>query len=827
MEVTPVSVRHTTEEEVQPPVPDTEEQSEEIKPEVEPEAEQDDGKEEVKEEAANPNEGENEQEAEVPPTEKRPLTDSDSEVEVSVETFQTKPIEKSQEEEEEDDDDYDPEIILKEDNNATDLVKKDHNEEEDEDSDYDPEGGINPESSGTEHKEETEVESTILKGKTPPAGLPPKPPVVATVAASPTLDPLSTHDSQQQLTDAYAAIMQSELVKNPSFVNLSQAEQMKLIVNELSKKNIQLNDQDNVKKINYDQVYSYNKPFKNLKDPIPLIPLNEFCRRPNITAPMTPEEEKQYDDFIKTEAYYMELQNWDEFPDKSRLFIGNLPANTISKQDLFRIFSQYGDVIQIAIKAGYGFAQFRTAEACYDCIRGETDVPLHNKIMRLDASKPQKSRRPGRPDINNPNLAAAEGGRSDESSRKKRKVLPDCQIYITGKSSVFYIRKVKKAFANSQITVDTEDVTHREINEVISEAAYSGVLGACVVKELKVDVQTFESTPDGGIKFDEYADVDPDVAAEILSKAKVKKYGTNMPVYYPQDTSHNDNSARSQPYGYQGQSQPRAPNPYSDVYSRKRPYSGGDSSGGHRGDYGSHRGGNSAGGYSRRGDRGGRGGRGGRDRGGRESRDHHSYENQSWSNQGSQQQYGQQQYGQQSSRGYDQRSPYGQSSQTSQSDQYYNQQTPQNQYGQQQNNQYNQGSDQNALMQQLQGMNPADLQQLVANLQQQQPPPQQQQQRQPPSHYQQQQSQGYGPPPQSNNYGGYNQGGYQGAPPPPQQQSPNGQVEALLSRIQSSSNSGYQSSPPSQHQQQDQRNQQQSPYSSQALLDTLAKLTKK
>ena len=37
----------------------------------------------------------------------------------------------------------------------------------------------------------------------------------------------------------------------------------------------------------------------------------------------------------------------------------------------------------------------------------------------------------------------------------------------------------------SQVTIDVEDVTQRNINEVLSEAAYSGVLAACVIKEQK------------------------------------------------------------------------------------------------------------------------------------------------------------------------------------------------------------------------------------------------------------------------------------------------------------------------------------------------------
>lgn len=447
------------------------------------------------------------------------------------------------------DDDYDPENINlsssypSKDNHSDNTSEDDidvyrHPEDNvdeavEEADDYDPEA----EFSKADHtvkvsekpKEQTSTNQSTSKLKPPPAGLPPKPPVSANFLRG---SSHSSIDPQQQLKEAYEAIMNSDLVKDPRFVNLSHEEQMKLIMDQLNKNNVTIGNTPGMMQrgsMNYNQVYSYNKPFKNLKNPIPLVPVNEFCRRPNITAPMTPEEERLYEEFIKRESEYMKLQNWDEFPEKLRLFIGNLPANTISKQDLFRIFSQYGEVIQIAIKAGYGFAQFRTAEACLECIKGETNVPLHNKIMRLDASSPQKTKKQG-----NKNDSSNFGSRARESSpdlgiaedsNKRRKQIPDCKIYVTGKSSVFFIRKVKKSFSSLQILTDTEDITHRDLNDVISEAAYSGVLGICIVKEQKVDVQVFESTEDGGIKFDEYADIDPDLAADIISKTKISKYG--------------------------------------------------------------------------------------------------------------------------------------------------------------------------------------------------------------------------------------------------------------------------------------------------------------
>ncbi|KAI5959224.1 NAB3 [Candida theae] len=403
------------------------------------------------------------------------------------------------------------------------------NEDEDEDEDdYDPEAN---------QKSAAHLPAPSLPSK-PPIGLPPKPPQSA--KSNPSTSPISTQgEMAETLRNAYNTYVHSELANDAAFSQQPQEVQVESIKALLRERGIDLGE------INYDQVYSYNKPHKHLKDPIPLVPVSEFCRRPNITEPSTQEEEKEYEEFIKRENYYMDLQNWDEFPDKSRLFVGNLPANTISKQDLYRIFRQYGEVIQIAIKAGYGFVQFRDTEACLACVKGETDVPLHNKVLRLDASKPQKSRRSGNPDVNNPNLGSRgrERPAEDEPAPKRRRGNIDCIVYITGKSSVFFIRQVKKAFANSQVQIDTEDVTQRNITEVLSEAAYSGFLGACVVKENKVDVQTYEAQPNGGIKFDEYADIEPEEAAEVMAKAKITKYGGNTPSYYAPDApSHHDNA---------------------------------------------------------------------------------------------------------------------------------------------------------------------------------------------------------------------------------------------------------------------------------------------
>lgn len=677
--------------------------------------------------------------------------------------------------------------------------------------------------------EGSKLEGSKLKPPLPaslpkiPAGLPPKPPVRPPPSDDPGSSykprPHSKSNSTNALAQAYEEIMEAESNKDPNFTNLPLSDQMPIIIKHLGQRNFRLvtgTSYSDVGPMNYDQVYSYNKPYKNLKDPVPLIPVNEFCRRPDITAPMSSNEEFAYDEFIKRESQYMESQNWDEFPDKLRLFIGNLPANTISKQDLFRIFFQYGEVIQIAIKAGYGFAQFRTAEACYDCIKGELNVPLHNKIMRLDASKPQK--------LKKPEYGNSRGGRErgGNDNKRQRRNVPECQIYTTGKSSVFFVRKVKKCIQDAHITNEIEDVTHREISEVIGEAAYSGVLGTCVIKEHKCDVQTFETTPDGGIKFDEYSDIEPEVAAELLQKAKANKYGGQIP-YQGDQYDNQYNNFNQGPYNnYSGQEGP-GPGEY----------------GGPAGKYGGY------GADKRRDNRGGRG----------RFNDRSSYipggQNDSYGKMYGNQDpnmYGSPQPQTFSNPGYSPNVPNQQN--------FGNYGSYGGQYTPQVPNQLPPVGDQSGLIQTLQSMDPASMQNMISLLQQQQQP-QSQFQPQPQGH----QPQGYQPQghqgPQGGQ-GGYGQKGYHGkgnqgqkgyqglggrdrnrrgnnqnqpidygsggSSGPSNPPGPNSQVSSLLSQLQAHNNTQAQNN---QAQNNNQPQQSQDSSSTQSLMDTLARLSRK
>lgn len=387
------------------------------------------------------------------------------------------------------DDEYDPESM----NPSPEPERAQTNDTQGDDvsdDEYDPENGL----ASPEPKKEP----------TPVPNLPSKPSVAA--ASNP-------KSPQSQLKDAYDAIMQSDLVKRPEFKQLTQEQQMSLIDQQLREKGIVLPQLDSDPAMNYDQVYSFNKPFDS-RNTFSMVPQNKFCKRPNITVPMSSQESEAFTKFLEIEAS-LDKKALDEFPDRSKLFIGNLSTNTISKEDLFRICNSYGEVVSITLKGGYGFVQFTTAEQCAECIKGETDVPLHGRIMRLDASTGSKK---GAHENVKFRERIADEDTTDTSTSERRG--PDCQIFITSDSTPQLVQEATRVFENAGITLKIDDIGDQDLSNVIPDAAYSGVLAACIIKNESVDLQTFEESEEGGIKFDEYVDLAPLVAVDVVKRMK-------------------------------------------------------------------------------------------------------------------------------------------------------------------------------------------------------------------------------------------------------------------------------------------------------------------
>ena len=359
------------------------------------------------------------------------------------------------------------------------------------------------------------------------SGLPPRP-IVPPEFSRIDVDP------HIQFRAAYEAVMRSKLVKSKEFQALSELDQKKTILGELVKSKVKLVaglTPEKIDQMNYDQIYSFNEPALLWNHTIPLIPYNEYCRRPNLTIPMSADEEQEYNKFLKHQETYT-LSTYRPLGD-IRLFVGNLPAK-VSAKDLYRIFSQYGKLHEVTDRSLFAFIHFHNEADCKEAIKGEHDVPLFGRYWRLNATPAFPGKK---------YLAAARGReRSVEetpSDMKRQKVDAkeqdvelkqqktndgpiQCQIFVTNESSGHYTEKLKQLFTETGITFQVEDIEDEDLSELISEVAYSGVRSACIVKENAVDLQVFEKTNDDGIRFDEYAGIEPTVAVEVIQNSSSK-----------------------------------------------------------------------------------------------------------------------------------------------------------------------------------------------------------------------------------------------------------------------------------------------------------------
>ncbi|ROW09866.1 hypothetical protein VPNG_06305 [Cytospora leucostoma] len=103
--------------------------------------------------------------------------------------------------------------------------------------------------------------------------------------------------------------------------------------------------------------------------------------------------QQTYDEFLADERKHMSEAKWERFPDGSRIFIGNLSQERVSKRDVFELFHRYGRLAQISLKSAYGFVQYHTvvdAQAAMDALQG---AEVKGRKINLEVSKTQKSKK--------------------------------------------------------------------------------------------------------------------------------------------------------------------------------------------------------------------------------------------------------------------------------------------------------------------------------------------------------------------------------------------------------------------------------------------------
>ncbi|KAI1431904.1 hypothetical protein GGR50DRAFT_34174 [Xylaria sp. CBS 124048] len=102
---------------------------------------------------------------------------------------------------------------------------------------------------------------------------------------------------------------------------------------------------------------------------------------------------QSWEDFLVDEAEYVEKGNWAQFPPNSRLFLGNIPCDRISKHEMFDLFSEYGRLVQISKHEMYAFVQYCTPEDCQAAIAGLDGFHVGSQRVYVELARSKKSGR--------------------------------------------------------------------------------------------------------------------------------------------------------------------------------------------------------------------------------------------------------------------------------------------------------------------------------------------------------------------------------------------------------------------------------------------------
>ncbi|RDA82697.1 hypothetical protein CP532_3925 [Ophiocordyceps camponoti-leonardi (nom. inval.)] len=336
--------------------------------------------------------------------------------------------------------------------------------------------------------------------------------------------------------------------------------------------------------------------------------------------PEAADYQRQWEQFTADERQYMSDAKWDRFPEGSRIFIGNLSSDKVSKRDVFDVFHKYGRLAQISLKSAYGFVQYHAVEEGRQAMEHLQGIEIKGRRIHLEVSRVQEkakkdrgrspSDRPrgrrgdkhhqGRDDYRpNRNHSPRRGGdyhsrddsfgrsrgyetarggrgrsRSPEYGRKDRDSyrrrspspygrarnevdlnlpsrygadVPDVQIILQPEVSRDFATWVEAAFKAKGLKTEVMYLHPRfPKSQVVQRLAAEGVYGV-VDLDLRsqslsrIPVQAFDRSGGGNkVRFDQYLDLEPSTAAEVIVRAK-----STMAAAYGQSYS----AGYSNPYG--------------------------------------------------------------------------------------------------------------------------------------------------------------------------------------------------------------------------------------------------------------------------------------
>ncbi|KAL6413868.1 hypothetical protein AUP68_03398 [Ilyonectria robusta] len=293
--------------------------------------------------------------------------------------------------------------------------------------------------------------------------------------------------------------------------------------------------------------------------------------------PQDADYQRQWDQFMADERQYMSEAKWDRFPEGSRLFIGtrsasgaskngahifsagNLSSDKVSKRDVFDLFHRFGRLAQISLKSAYGFVQYHTIDEGHAAMENLQGIEIKGRRIRRNHSPSRndyerddgygrdrgfhdhgrgrgRSRSPGGYKRNDKSSyrrrSPSPYGRSRHESelelpRRYGSDVPDVQIILQPDVNRDFVTWVEHTFKTKGLKSEVMFLHPRIPKDAVIQRQAAEGVHAVVDLDLRaqnlgrIPVQAFDRS--GGmsnVRFDQYVDLDPTTAAEVILRAK-------------------------------------------------------------------------------------------------------------------------------------------------------------------------------------------------------------------------------------------------------------------------------------------------------------------
>ena len=132
----------------------------------------------------------------------------------------------------------------------------------------------------------------------------------------------------------------------------------------------------------------------------------------------------------------------EEMYQKCRIFVGHLPVDFLSKDDIFHIFEKYGKILAISLHKGYAFLQFKSPEMAELAATSENGRRVKGACLEVNLATISKDE-------------ARKLPREGATLPAIHRLTPQCRLFLESEHDRMYACQIERKLRALGITVDS------------------------------------------------------------------------------------------------------------------------------------------------------------------------------------------------------------------------------------------------------------------------------------------------------------------------------------------------------------------------------------